>query len=131
MLNLASKENHLWWRPDWFPTVATNIDTGRSGATESGKNRFCLRIVPVNEKGKGQHSTILTNALLDPGLDDTLCDVSLMEKLQVDGCPKEFSLATVNGASDTLKGFKLCLPQGSQPTTANWPHLKAADCPRT
>ena len=52
-------------------------------------------------KGKGQHNTIVANALLDPGSDVTLCDVSLMEKLQVDGRPKEFSLATVNGASDT------------------------------
>ena len=70
----------------------------------------------------------------------TLCDVSLMEKLQVDGCPKEFSLATVYGTSNTREGFKpslsvrglqmeeeivldrvwtvdtLCLPQGSPPT---------------
>ena len=62
-----------------------------------------------------------------------------MEKLQVDDHPKEFSLATANGASNTRKGFVLslsvrglqmeqeivldrvwtvdtCLPQGSPPT---------------
>ena len=57
--------------------------------------------------GKGQHNTIVTNALLDPGSDVMLRDVSLMEKLQVVGRPKEFSLTTVNGASDTRKGFEL------------------------
>ena len=60
-------------------------------------------------KGKDQHNTIVANALLDPGSDVTLCDVSLMEKLQVVGRPKEFSLTTVNGASDTRKGFELSL----------------------
>ena len=60
-------------------------------------------------KGKDQHNTIVANALLDPGSDVTLCDVSLMEKLQVVGHPKEFSLTTINGASDTQKGFDLSL----------------------
>lgn len=132
-------------------------DAGRCSATDSGKKNVCLRIVPVVVKGMGQHNTIVANALLDPGSDVTLCDVSLMEKLQVVGRPKEFSLATVNGASDTRKGFELslsvrglqmkeevvldrvwtvdtlCLPQGSPPTkedTAKWPHLKGIDFPR-
>ena len=64
-----------------------------------------LAIVRVVVKGKGQHYTIVTNALLGPGSDVSLCGVSLMEKLQVGGCPKEFSFATVNGASDNC----LCL----------------------
>ena len=45
----------------------------------------------------------MANALLDPGSDVTLCDASL----QIVGRPKEFSLTTVNGASDTRKGFEL------------------------
>ena len=60
-------------------------------------------------KGKDQHNTIVANALLDPGSDVTLCDVSLMEKFQVVGRPKEFSLTTINDASDTQKGFELSL----------------------
>ena len=139
-------------------TVSGAGDTGRCGATESGKKNVCLRIIPVVVKGKDQDNTIVTNALLDPGSDVTLCDASLMEKLQVHGRPKEFSLATVNGASDARKGFELslsvrglqmqeeivldrvwtvdtlCLPQGSPPTkedTAKWPHLKGIDFPRT
>ena len=51
----------------------------------------------------------MANTLLDPGLDVTLCDESLIEKLQVVGRPKEFSLATVDGISDTQKGFELSL----------------------
>ena len=90
-------------RPERAPSA------GRCGATDSGKKNVCLRIVPVVVKGMGQHNTIVANALLDPGSDVTLCDVSLMEKLQVVGRPKEFSLATVNGASDTRKGFELSL----------------------
>ena len=105
-------------------------------------------------KGKGQHNTTVANALLDPCSDVTLCDVSLMEKLRVVGRPKEFSLTTINGASDTRKGFELslsvgglqmkegvvldrvwtvdtlCLPQSSPPTkedTTKWPHLKGID----
>jgi len=138
-------------------TVSGARDAGRCGATDCGKKNVRLRIVPVVVKGKGQHNTIVANVLLDPGLDVTLCDSSLMEKLQVVGCPKEFSLATVNGASDTRKVFELslsvrglqmkedivldrvwtaytlCLPQGSPPTkedTAKWPHLKGIDFPR-
>ena len=42
-------------------------DAGRCGATDSGKKNVCLRIVPVVVTGKGQHNTIVTNALLDPG----------------------------------------------------------------
>lgn len=90
-------------------------DAGRCGATHSGKKNVCLRIVPVVVKGMGQHNTIVANALLDPGSDVSLCDASLMEKLQVVGRPKKFSLATVNGASDTRKGFELSLSvQGLQ-----------------
>ena len=51
----------------------------------------------------------MANPLLDTGLDIMLCDVSLTEKLQVVGYPKKFSLATVNGASDTRKGFEMSL----------------------
>ena len=42
-------------------------DAGRCGATDSDKKNVCLRIVPVVVTGKGQHNTIVTNALLDPG----------------------------------------------------------------
>ncbi|KAL9964892.1 hypothetical protein ACROYT_G028600 [Oculina patagonica] len=91
-----------------------------------------------------------------PGSDVTLCDVRLMEKLQVVGLPKEFSLVTVNGASETRMGYELSLsvrglrmdeeielnrvwtvdtlrlPQGSPPTkedAAQWPHLNGIDFP--
>ncbi|PFX11376.1 hypothetical protein AWC38_SpisGene24930, partial [Stylophora pistillata] len=137
--------------------VAGAGESGRCSKTESGKKTVRLRIVPVVVKGKDQDNAVVTNALLDPGSDVTLCDMSLMEKLQVIGRPKEFSLATVNGASNTPKGFELslsvrglqmqeeivldrvwtadtlCLPQGSPPTkedTAGWPHLKGIVFPR-
>ena len=115
------------------------------------KNRSSRR----ERKRSAQHNSG-KNALLDPGSDITLCDVSLMEKLQIVGRPTEFSLVTVNGASDTRKGLELslsvrglqmkevmldrvwtvdtlCLPQGSPPIkedTAEWPHLKGIDFPR-
>jgi len=60
-------------------------DTGQCGATHSGKKDVCLRIAPVVVKGQGQHNTNVTNVLLDPGLDVTLCAVSLLKKLHVDG----------------------------------------------
>ena len=167
MLHVKKKSNNNGTPPN-HPAV-TSEETGAStigGTGETGTGtvsragdagRCGLRIVPVVVKGMGQHNTIVANALLDPGSDVTLCDVSLMEKLQVVGRPKEFSLATVNGASDTRKGFELslsvrglqmkeevvldrvwtvdtlCLPQGSPPTkedTAKWPHLKGIDFPR-
>lgn len=80
-----------------------------------------------------------------------------MEKLQVNGRPKKFPPATVNGVSHTRKGFEsfmsirelqmeeeivldkvwtvetLGLPQGGPLTkedTAKWPHLKGLDFPR-
>ncbi|XP_078382246.1 uncharacterized protein LOC144664919 [Oculina patagonica] len=136
--------------------VSGSGETGQCSATDSGKKNVCLRIVPVVVKGKGQHNTIMTNALLDPRSDVTLCDVSLMEKLQVVGLPKEFSLVTVNGASETRMGYELSLsvrglrmdeeielnrvwtvdtlrlPQGSPPTkedAAQWPHLNGIDFP--
>lgn len=138
-------------------TISGAGETGQCSATNSGKKNVCLRIVPVVVKGKGQHNAIMTNALLDPGSDVTLCDVSLMEKLQVDGHPKEFSLVTVNGVSETRMGYELSLsvrglrmdeeielnrvwtvetlrlPQGSSPTkedAAQWSHLNGIDFPR-
>lgn len=132
-------------------------ETGQCSATGSGKKNVCLRIIPVIVKGTGQLNGIVTNALLDPCSDVTLCDMSLMEKPQVSGRPKELSLATVNGESDIRKGFELaltvrglqrdeeialhkvwtvdtlCLPQGSPPTkedTAKWPHLNGIDFPK-
>ena len=75
----------------------------------------------------------------------SLCDVGLLEKLGVVGHPKEFTLTTVNGASDSQNGFEvslvareitlsmvwavdpLRLPRGGAPTkedTDKWSHLK-------
>lgn len=132
-------------------------ETGQCNATGTGKNTVCLRIVPVVVKGKGQDNEIVINALLDPGSDVTLCNVSLMKKLGLEGRPKELSLATVNGTSEIRKGFEfsltvrglqmnedvelnrvwtvdtLCLPQSVAPTkedTAKWPHLNGIEFPR-
>ena len=94
-------------------TVSGARETGQCSATCSGKNNVCLRTVPVIVRGKGELDQIMTNALLDPGSDVTLCDVSLMDKLQLVGQPKQFSLATVNGESDSQKGSScLCVPAG-------------------
>ena len=60
-------------------------------------------------KGQGQKGEIVTNALLDPGSDVSLCDVGLLEKLGVVGHPKEFTLTTVNGLSDSQNGFEVSL----------------------
>ena len=114
-------------------------------------------IVPVVVKGKGQDNEIVTNALLDPGSDVTLCNVSLLKKLELEGRPKELSLATVNGTSGVRKGFELSLtvrglrmnedvelnrvwtvdtlylPQSVVPTkedTAKWPHLNGIEFPK-
>ena len=94
-------------------TVSGARETGQCSATCSGKNNVCLRTVPVIVRGKGELDQIMTNALLDPGSDVTLCDVSLMDKLQLVGQPKQFSLATVNGESDSQKDSScLCVPAG-------------------
>ena len=85
------------------------------------------------------------------------CDVGLLEKLGVVGHPKEFTLTTVNGASDSQNGFEvslvarginlheeitlsrvwavdpLRLPRGGAPTkedTDKWSHLKGKNFPR-
>ena len=60
-------------------------------------------------KGQGQKGEIVTNALLDPGSDVSLCDVGLFEKFGVFGRPKEFTLTAVNGASDSQNGFEVYL----------------------
>ena len=132
-------------------------ESGRCSATDSGKKNVCLRIVPVVVKGRGHKGEIVTNALLDPGSDVSLCDVGLMDKLGVVGRPKEFTLTTVNGTSDSQNGFEvslvvrgihlheeitlrrvwavdpLRLPRGSAPTkedTDRWSHLKGINLPR-
>lgn len=94
-------------------TVSGAGETGQCSATGSGKNNVCLRTVPVIVRGKGELDQIMTNALLVPGSNVTLCDVSLMDKLQLVGQPKQFSLATVNGESDSRKGSScLCVSVG-------------------
>ena len=132
-------------------------DSGRCSALESGKKNVCLRIVSVVVKRQGQTGEIVTNALLDPGSDVSLCDAGLLEKLGVFGRSKEFTLTTVNGASDSQNGFEvslvarginlheeitlsrvwavdpLRLPQGGAPTkegTDKWSHLKGINFPR-
>lgn len=71
----------------------------RSCTTELDKNTiFVQEMLQSSWKEKvAQH--YCGNTPLNPGSDVTLRNVNLMEKLQVDGCPKEFSLPTVNGAS--------------------------------
>ena len=91
MLHLQRKNNDVNTPP--HKAVATldansaSIDivsgAGESGccsATESGKKNVCLRIVPVVVKGQGQKGEIVTNALLDPGSDMSLCDVPVIRK---------------------------------------------------
>ena len=67
-------------------------ETGQCSATGSWKKNVCLTIIPVIVKRTGQHNEIVMNALLDHGSHVKLCDMSLMEKLQVSGHPKEFLL---------------------------------------
>ena len=132
-------------------------EAGQCNASRTGKNAVSLRIVPVVVKGKGQDNEIVTNALLDSGSDVTLCNVSLLKKLGLEGRPKELSLATVNGTSGDRKGFELSLtvrglrmnedvelnrvwtvdtlylPQSVVPTkedTAKWPHLNGIEFPK-
>ena len=112
MLHLQKKNNDCNTPPNTAATTpdenSASIDivsrareSGRCRATGSGKKNVCLRIVPVVVKGQGRKGEIVTNASLDPRSDVSLCDVSLLEKLSVFGRPKEFTITTVNGASDS------------------------------
>ena len=78
-----------------------------------GEIELCLRIVPVIVRGKGELDQIMTNALLHPGSDVTLCDVSLMDKLQLVGQPSSFRWQLLMASQTAGKGSScLCVSAG-------------------
>ena len=88
---------------------ATGESTGNNYSNSSHTNHYkvCLRIVPVKiQAGKKE---IKTWALLDEGSDVSLCDVSLVEELNIKGKKRQFELTTVNGVNSKKEGLEVSL----------------------
>jgi len=75
------------------------------------KHKVSLRIVPV--KVKQGKKCVQTYALLDDGSDVTLCSDSLVQKLGAKGTPRDFTITTVNQASQRRNGLELQLEVSS------------------
>lgn len=88
----------------------TTPDGGQSGcvnATAASMNRVCLRVVPVRVQGKDKE--IHTWALLDDGSDTSLCDIRLMDQLNLQGIERKFSLTTINEKHSEKTGLEISL----------------------
>lgn len=71
---------------------------------------MCLRIVPVKVRCHNDASKIVeTYALLDSGLDISLCDKSLATEIGVQGRQKTFYLTTQEREDSPRIGFELSL----------------------
>ena len=80
-------------------TEAGNDREATIAATEAGENRVCLGILPVKVQGKGSDRMVETYALLDNGLEVTLCHESLAKKLKLNGDRLSFTLTGMTGSA--------------------------------
>ena len=76
-----------------------NVQTGHCGATGTIKNRVCLRVIPVKVFGKDRSCEKITYAIRDEGSNTTLVKGSLVEELNLNGQPIDFTLTTMNNVS--------------------------------
>ena len=77
-------------------TLATSRDSGLVEATINSQPRVCFKVVPVKVSGLGGSKQLTTYAFLDSGSDTTLCLKTLVEELDIESEPTEFTLSTVN-----------------------------------
>ncbi|CAB4032849.1 Hypothetical predicted protein, partial [Paramuricea clavata] len=86
-------------KPDSHAAPTGNVQTGHCGATGTIKNRVCLRVIPVKVFGKDRSCEKITYAIRDEGSNTTLVKESLVEELNSNGQPIDFTLTTMNNVS--------------------------------
>ena len=87
----------------------TENSQGVCTSTATIGSHVCLRIIPVEVQARDRETIVTTYALLDEGSDVTLCDKSLLERLNLEGKPTEFSLTTVNKTNAKQAGQEVSL----------------------
>ena len=80
-------------------TEAGNDREATIAATGAGENRVCLGILPVKVQGKGSDRMVETYALLDNGLEVTLCHERLAKQLKLNGDRLSFTLTGMTGSA--------------------------------
>ena len=137
------------------PVTESNAFATSTFATMSSRPRVCFKVVPVKVSGPSSNKHVVTYAFLDSGSDTTLCLRSLVEELNLESEPANFTLSTVNHqgqetghrthlnieALDGSKTFSLdqvltteSLPIGERHFASNkevkkWPHLNGISLP--
>ena len=80
-------------------TGAGNDGEATVAATGAGENQACRGILPVKVQGKGSDRMVETYALLDNGLEVTLCHESLAKKLKLNVDRLSFTLTGMTGSA--------------------------------
>ena len=80
-------------------TGAGNDGEATVATTGAGENQACLGILPVKVQGKGSDRMVETYALLDNGLEVTLCHERLAKKLKLNGDRPSFTLTGMTGSA--------------------------------
>ena len=62
----------------------------------NGRPRVCFKVVPVKVSGPSNNKQITTYVFLGSGSDSTLCLRGLLEELDLESEPADFTLTTVN-----------------------------------
>lgn len=73
--------------------AAVNVTVGVVGIRHP---RVCFKVIPVKVSSGRSAKEIVTYAFLDCGSDTSLCLKSLMEELEAQGRPVEFTMTTAN-----------------------------------
>ena len=92
---------HRWVKPN-FDNAVTQPSVN-CAAVNGSFVKTCLGIIPVTVKGGNGHFC-QTYALLDDGADKTLCDVRLIQQLNLTSRPVTFQISTINSTGSTTHG---------------------------
>ncbi len=96
-------------------TIPPTASSAVSVATLIKNTRICLKVVPVTVVGNG--ANVETYALLDDCSDSSLCSESLLNKLNIKGKPKKFTLSTIATDSKETIGHETNLVVRSKTST--------------
>ena len=86
-----------------------------SSIIAAGRERVCLRVIPVCVQGLRNGRIIKTYALLDDGSEGSLCDQRLLGSLGLNGISQQFTLTTLSNTeeqSGLAVGLKVCSIDG-------------------
>ena len=88
---------------------STTVQAGQTNSTSTVGGKVCFRVLPVKVQSRDTNKTVETYALLDNGLDVSLCDKSRASELGVQGDTKTFYLTMQENENSPKVGQEISL----------------------